>query len=59
MVEESLSPSHELLKQAGKEAGMITVAANFGFINDEINIHSWEADLIIDNPLSLKEYLID
>ena len=44
---------------AGKEAGMITVAANFGFINDEINIDSWEADLVIDNPLSLKQYLIN
>ena len=44
---------------AGKEAGMITVAANFGFINDEINIHSWEADLIIDNPLGLRQYLIN
>ena len=44
---------------AGKEAGMYTVAANFGFINDEINIHSWKADLIIDNPLSLRQYLIN
>ena len=44
---------------AGREAGMITVAANFGFINDQINIYSWKADLIIDNPLSLKQYLIN
>tara|TARA_B100001248_G_scaffold214743_1_gene169378 strand:+ start:2004 stop:2675 length:672 start_codon:yes stop_codon:yes gene_type:complete len=44
---------------AGKGAGMITVAANFGFINDEINVNSWEADLIIDNPLSLRKYLIN
>ena len=44
---------------AGKGAGMITVAADFGFINDEINVNSWEADLIIDNPLSLRNYLIN
>ena len=44
---------------AGKEAGMITVAANFGFINDEVNIDSWEADFVIDNPLSLRQYLIN
>ena len=44
---------------AGKGAGMITVAADFGFINDEININSWKADLIIDNPLSLRKYLIN
>ena len=44
---------------AGKGAGMITVAANFGFINVEINENSWEADLIIDNPLSLRKYLIN
>ena len=44
---------------AGKGAGMITVAADFGFINDEINVNSWEADLIIDNPLSLRKYLIN
>ena len=44
---------------AGRAAGMITVAANFGFINDEINLHSWEADLIIDNPLTLRQYLIN
>ena len=44
---------------AGRAAGMITVAANFGFINDDINLHSWDADLIIDNPLSLRQYLIN
>ena len=44
---------------AGKSAGVITVAANFGFISDEINITSWEADLIIDDPLKLKDYLIN
>ena len=44
---------------AGKNAGMITVAANFGFVSDEININSWDADIIIDNPLGLKQYLVN
>tara|TARA_B100000035_G_scaffold311888_1_gene322249 strand:- start:5760 stop:6437 length:678 start_codon:yes stop_codon:yes gene_type:complete len=44
---------------AGKKAGMITVAANFGFISDETNINSWEADIIIDDPMSLKKYLVN
>ena len=35
---------------AGRNAGMTTVAANFGFISDDININSWQADIIIDNP---------
>ena len=44
---------------AGKAAGVTTVAANFGFVSDDININSWEADLIIDDPLKLKDYLIN
>ena len=44
---------------AGKRAGMITVAANFGFISNEISINAWEADIIIDDPLSLREYLVN
>ena len=44
---------------AGRNAGMTTVAANFGFISDDININSWQADIIIDNPVSLKKYLIN
>ncbi len=44
---------------AGREAGMVTVAANFGFIHDDINIMSWEADLLIHDPIELRECLID
>ena len=44
---------------AGKKAGMITVAANFGFISDEISINAWEADIIIDDPLYLRDYLVN
>ena len=42
---------------AGRDAGMQTVAADFGFISSEINILSWGADLIIDNALDLKSYI--
>jgi phosphoglycolate phosphatase len=41
---------------AGRDAGMQTVAANFGFIGDDINIASWLSDLIIQDPLELKDY---
>lgn len=44
---------------AGKRAGMVTVAANFGFIHHDMNINSWEADLIIDDPMEIRDYLIN
>ncbi len=44
---------------AGKDAGMVTVAANFGFIHHDMNINSWGADLIIDDPMELRDYLIN
>ena len=42
---------------AGRDAGMHTIAADFGFISDDINIRSWNADLIIHNALELKNYV--
>ena len=44
---------------AGRNAGMVTVAADFGFINDNDNINSWGADIIINDPLQLKKYLVN
>ncbi len=41
---------------AGRDAGMQTIAADFGFIGDDINIASWKSDLIIQDPLELKDY---
>jgi phosphoglycolate phosphatase len=41
---------------AGRDAGMQTIAADFGFISDDINIASWKSDLIIRDPLELKDY---
>ena len=42
---------------AGREAGMITVAADFGFISNDTNIKLWKADIIINDPLTLKKYI--
>ena len=42
---------------AGRNAGMNTIAADFGFISSDINIKSWNADLIINDALDLKEYI--
>jgi len=42
---------------AGRNAGMMTVAADFGFVSEDTNIRLWEADLIIKNPLDLKKYI--
>lgn len=42
--------------QAGKAAGMHTVAAAWGYCG-EFAPRSWGADLIIDSPLQLLEYI--
>ena len=42
---------------AGRNAGMNTIAADFGFISPEINIKSWNADLIINDALDIKKYV--
>ena len=42
---------------AGRNAGMNTIAANFGFISPDINIKSWNADLIINDALDIKKYI--
>ena len=42
---------------AGRDAGMNTVAADFGFISADINVKSWNSDLIIYNALELKNYV--
>ena len=42
---------------AGRDAGMSTVVADFGFISTDINVRSWNSDLIIYNALELKNYI--
>jgi hypothetical protein len=40
-----------------RNAGMNTIAADFGFISPDINIKSWNADLIINDALEIKKYV--
>ena len=42
---------------AGRDAGMNTIAADFGFISSDTNVSSWNSDLIIYDALELKNYI--
>tara|TARA_B100001113_G_scaffold99466_1_gene80269 strand:+ start:272 stop:937 length:666 start_codon:yes stop_codon:yes gene_type:complete len=42
---------------AGRNAGMMTVAADLGFISQDTNIRLWKADLIISDPLELTKHI--
>ena len=42
---------------AGRAAGMCTVAASYGYLGEKTNIASWGADLHIDSPLNLLQWL--
>ncbi len=42
---------------AGRAAGMRTVAASYGYLGEKTNIASWGADLHIDSPLNLLQWL--
>ena len=42
---------------AGRNAGMITVAADFGFIREDTNVGLWKADLIINDPMDLAKHI--
>jgi len=39
--------------QAGRAAGMSTVAAAYGYCGDELPVHQWEADALIAHPREL------
>lgn len=43
--------------EAGKAAGMRTIAARYGYIDDLNEIADWQADFIIDSPAELAEIL--
>lgn len=43
--------------QAGKNAGMKTVVANYGYIGEWENTEDWGADFEIDNPEDMLRYL--
>ncbi len=42
---------------AGNAAGSRTVAVSYGYLGDSGPVHTWGADLIIDHPDELAEYL--
>ena len=43
---------------AGKAAGMITVAAHYGYLGSQAEVLSWGADHIIHSPLALAALLV-
>lgn len=43
---------------AGQAAGCMTVAVSYGYLGDSGPIESWGADLIIDHPQALLDYLL-
>lgn len=43
--------------EAGKAAGMRTIAARYGYIDNLNEIADWQADFIIDSPAELPEIL--
>jgi phosphoglycolate phosphatase len=43
--------------QAGKSAGMATVAAAWGYLGDGDPVHAWGADAVLDQPHSLLHWL--
>ena len=42
---------------AGKAAGMVTVAANYGYLGVETEVWQWGADFVIHHPLELADLL--
>lgn len=43
--------------EAGRRAGMATLAAAYGYIPDGESVNDWQADHVIDNPLDLLDLL--
>ncbi|MBP6117755.1 MAG: HAD-IA family hydrolase [Giesbergeria sp.] len=42
---------------AGRAAGMVTVAANYGYLGSEASVKAWRADAEINSPLQLLQFL--
>ena len=42
---------------AGKAAGMVTVAANYGYLGEDSDVLSWGADFVIHQPMELADVL--
>jgi len=44
--------------EAGRAAGCLTVAVSYGYLGDGGPVHTWGADLIIDHPAELTDFLL-
>ena len=44
---------------AGRAAGMPTVAATYGYLGEKTDVSSWGADLQIDSPIKLLQFLVE
>ena len=44
---------------AGRAAGMPTVAASYGYLGEKTDVSSWGADLHIDSPIKLLQFLVE
>ena len=42
---------------AGKAAGMVTVAANYGYLGEEADVLGWGADFVIHQPMEIAKIL--
>ena len=42
---------------AGRAAGIVTVAANYGYLGSEASVKAWRADAEINSPLQLLQFL--
>ena len=43
--------------EAGRAAGMVTIAAAWGYIPEAEDVHAWEADRVADTPLAIMDWL--
>jgi N-acetyl-D-muramate 6-phosphate phosphatase len=43
--------------QAGRAAGMVTVAATYGYLGERSDVSAWQADVIVDSVQDLMRYL--
>ena len=43
--------------QAGKQAGMLTMAATYGYILENDDVSQWGADAIIEQPEDIIQWL--
>ncbi|MEZ5505194.1 MAG: HAD-IA family hydrolase [Gammaproteobacteria bacterium] len=45
--------------EAGRAAGNITIAAAWGYLEQDTNIKDWQADVILQTPAQLQAFLLD